>query len=104
MYAVIKTGGKQYLVKEGQEIKIEKLDKKPGDKVEFDALLVFDDKGEKVEIGKPKVEKAKISGKVLAEARARKVAVIKFKRKTRYKKHIGHRQWFTKIKIGQIIT
>lgn len=101
-YAVIKTGGKQYLVKEGQELKIEKLGLKPGDKVEFEALLVFDDKGGEVKVGRPRLEGAKVLAEVLEEGRGKKVSVIKFKRKVRYKKNVGHRQWFSRIRITNI--
>jgi large subunit ribosomal protein L21 len=102
MFAVIKTGGKQYLVKEGSVLKIEKLGKKPGEKLEFEAMLVFDDTGKEVKVGKPVVEGAKVSAEVLEEARGDKISVIKFKRKVRYKKNVGHRQWFTKVKIRKI--
>lgn len=102
MYAVIKSGGKQYLVKKGDEVKLEKLDKKAGVEVKFDALLVFDKDGKKVEVGKPKIDKVKVVGKVLEEGRSKKVSVIKYKRKTRYRKNVGHRQCFTKVKISSI--
>jgi len=103
MFAVIKTGGKQYLVKEGQEIKIEKLNKQPGEKVEFDTLLLFDEEGKEVKVGKPILQGVKVLGEVLEEKRGKKISVIKFKRKVRYKKKIGHRQWFTKVKISSIV-
>jgi len=103
MFAVIKTGGKQYLVKEGQEIKIEKLNKQPGEKVEFDTLLLFDEEGKEVKVGKPILQGVKVLGEVLEEKRGKKTSVIKFKRKVRYKKKIGHRQWFTKVKISSIV-
>ncbi len=102
MYAVIKTGGKQYLVGEGQELKIEKLGKQPGDKIEFEAMLVFDENGKEVKVGKPSVAGAKVSGKVLEEGKGKKVSVIKYKRKVRYKRNVGHRQWFTSVRIEKI--
>ena len=91
------------MVKEGQTLEIEKLGKKPGEKLEFEAMLTFDDTGKETKIGKPAVEGAKVSAEVLEEAKGDKVSVIKFKRKVRYKRNVGHRQWFTKIKINRIV-
>ena len=102
MYAVINTGGKQYLVQEGEELKIEKLLLKEGEKVEFDALLTFKEDGEDVKIGAPKVENAKVIAEVILQDRAKKISVIKFKSKSRYRRNVGHRQPFTKIKIEKI--
>lgn len=99
--AVIKTGGKQYKVKEGDTIKIEKIDKKAGSKVKFDTLLVATTDGKEVGIGKPDLGQ-KVSGEVVEQGRDKKIKVIKYKNKTRYKRNIGHRQSFTKIKITQI--
>ena len=97
--AVIKTGGKQYKVSEGQSLKIEKLVAKEGDKVVFDTLLIAD--GEKLNVGAPSLGD-KVEGKVLEQGRADKIAVIKFKNKTRYRKNVGHRQPFTKVEITAI--
>ncbi|NQU77640.1 50S ribosomal protein L21 [Candidatus Falkowbacteria bacterium] len=99
--AVIKTGGKQYKVKEKDIIKIEKIPGKAGDKVEFDQVLMIAD-GDNVEIGKPILEGKKVAGKILEQGRAKKVLVVKYKPKTRYKKRVGHRQSFTKIEVTQI--
>ena len=101
MIAVIETGGKQYLVKEGDVLKVEKLEKEPGEKVEFEALLKADEKGEKVEIGAPKLI-AKVTAEVMETGRAKKVEVVKYKAKSRYLKRYGHRQYFTSIKISSI--
>lgn len=99
--AVIKTGGKQYLVKPGQRVMVEKLDAKEGEKFTFDeVLLVSDDK--KIEIGTPLVKGAKVEARVLKQGRARKVIVFKYHSKTRYKKKMGHRQPFTEIEISDI--
>ncbi len=100
LIAVIKTGGKQYLVKEGDVLRIEKLDKKVGSKISFkDVLLCFDpQKKTGVEIGKP-VLKVKVEAKVLAVEKGKKVRVIKYKPKVRYHRNVGHRQWQTKVKI-----
>ena len=96
--AIIKTGGKQYKVKEKQTLKIEKLDKKEGDKVKFETLLVSDAEGKEVNLGKPSLG-AKVEGKVLEQGKTKKISVIKYKSKTRYKRNLGHRQSFTKVEI-----
>jgi large subunit ribosomal protein L21 len=103
MYAVIRTGGKQYKVKEGDILDVEKLEKKKGDSFEFDdVLLTFDDK-EKVNIGTPKVSKAKVKVKVLdPEHKAEKVIIVKYKPKKRYRKKTGHRQKYTRVEVEKI--
>jgi large subunit ribosomal protein L21 len=97
--AVIKTGGKQYKVTDGQLLKIEKLEKKQGDKVKFDTLLIADEKG--AQIGQPSLGE-KVEGEVVEQGRADKVSVVKFKNKTRYTRNVGHRQPFTRVKITSI--
>lgn len=97
--AVIKTGGKQYKVSAGQVLKIEKLEIEDGKNVKFDTLLIAD--GEKVEIGKPSLGE-KVEAKVLETGKAKKIAVVKFKNKTRYTRNVGHRQPFTKVEIAKI--
>ena len=99
--AVIKTGGKQYLVKEGEKIKIEKIEKKEGEEVEFKEVLFLEKDG-KIKIGKPLVEGAKVVGKVLKQGRSKKIIVFKYKPKTRYRKKKGHRQPFTEVLIEKI--
>ena len=99
--AIIKTGGKQYLVKKGDKIKIEKLAKKVGDIVKFDTLLNTDEKGSKIEIGKPLL-KTKVEGKVLEQDRDKKIKVVKYKSKTRYTRNIGHRQPYTLVQIEKV--
>ena len=101
MLAIIKTGGKQYLVAPGQKIKIEKLSKKEGSEVTFSEVLLLE-KGNKVEIGTPTVKGAKVIGKVLKQAKAKKVIIFKYKPKKRYKKKTGHRQPFTEVEISKI--
>lgn len=100
--AVIKTGGKQYAVREGETIKIEKLDQKEvkGGKVSFDQVLMVAE-GDKVEIGTP-VLKSTVSGELVEEGRDKKVTVIHYKAKSRYYKKAGHRQPFMKVKITKI--
>lgn len=99
--AIIKTGGKQYKVNEGQVLNVEKLAGNPGDKIEFnEVLLIADDKGE-AQIGQPKLDKA-VMAEVIEQGRADKIIVLKFKSKVRYRRKAGHRQPFTKVKIVKI--
>lgn len=100
-FAVIKTGGKQYLVTPGQKIKIEKLNKKIGDEVSFKEVLLME-KNNKVEIGEPKVAGAEVVGKVLSQRKGEKKIVFKYKSKTRYKVKKGHRQTYTEVEIKKI--
>ncbi len=101
MLAVIKTGGKQYIVTPGTKIKIEKLNKKEGQEVVFDRVLLLE-KNKKVEIGTPLVKGVKVTGKVLKQGKAKKVIIFKYKPKKRYKKKTGHRQPFTEVEITNI--
>tara|TARA_Y100000310_G_C20567966_1_gene756506 strand:+ start:672 stop:992 length:321 start_codon:yes stop_codon:yes gene_type:complete len=101
--AVIKTGGKQYIVRPGQRIKVEKLPKKEGGEVVFHEVLLLDD-GKKAEIGTPKVTGAKVKGKLLKQAKAKKVIVFKFKAKKREKTKKGHRQPYSEVEILSIET
>ncbi|MBI2048412.1 MAG: 50S ribosomal protein L21 [Parcubacteria group bacterium] len=99
--AVIKTGGKQYLVKEGDVLSVEKLEgKAEGAKVSFDEVLLVDDGATKV--GEPHVKGAKVAAEVLEADRGKKITVIKYKQKSRYFKKRGHRQPFTKVKITSV--
>ncbi len=101
MYAVIKTGGKQYKVSEGDVLKVEKLNAAPGDEIEIsDVLMVVD--GEDVQIGKPVVESASVKAKVIEQGRAKKVIVFKKKRRKGYKVKNGHRQPYTAIEIQAV--
>lgn len=97
--AIIRTGGKQYLVKENDKLKIEKLVAEPGSKVELETLLIAD--GDQVEIGEPALG-AKISATVSKQGHLRTVTGVKYKRKTREKTKFGHRQKFTEVLIGKI--
>jgi large subunit ribosomal protein L21 len=103
MLAVIKTGGKQYLVSPGQKIKIEKLEKKEGSEVSFSEVLLLE-KNKKVEIGAPKVSGAKVIGKVLGQGKGDKVIIFKYRAKKRYKVKKGHRQPYTEVEITGIET
>lgn len=100
MYAIIATGGKQYTVSEGDEIRVEKLGLNAGDTVTFDQVL-FVNNGSAV-IGDPTVKGATVTGSVVCEGKGKKVIVYKYKRKTGYHKKNGHRQLFTKVKIEKI--
>lgn len=103
MLAVIKTGGKQYLVSPGSKIKIEKLDKKEGAEVSFGDVLLLE-KNKKVEVGNPTLKGAKVTGKVLAQGKNKKVIVFKYKAKKREKTKKGHRQPYTLVEITKIVT
>ena len=99
--AVIKTGGKQYKVKKGDIIKIEKIDKKENSNIKFDCLLTATTDGKEVNIGKPELGK-KVEAKILEQGRDKKISVVKYKNKTRYLRNRGHRQAFTKIEVTAI--
>jgi large subunit ribosomal protein L21 len=101
MYAVIKTGGKQYRVKEGETLKIESLSAEIGQTIEFDqVLLIQSDKG--IQIGKPLVEGGKVAATMKTHGRHDKVHIIKFRRRKHYMKRQGHRQNYTEILITAI--
>ncbi len=99
--AVIATGGKQYKVKEGQVLKIEKIDKKEGSKIKFDTLMIASIDGKEVNLGKPSLG-SKVEGKIIEQGKNKKINVIKYKNKIRYKRNLGHRQPFTKVEITAI--
>lgn len=101
MYAVIATGGKQYRVHEGDQIKVEKLDEAPGEKVVFDRVLLLAD-GEDVSIGTPYVEGGEVTGEVQEHGKGKKIDIIKFKRRKHHMKRMGHRQRYTQVKITRI--
>lgn len=99
-FAVIKTGGKQYIVKEGDKLKVEKIRgvKEAGEKVTFDKVLMVDD-GKNTSIGTPYLDGAKVEAEVVKIGRADKITVIKYLQKSRYFKKNGHRQPFVEVKI-----
>lgn len=101
MLAVIKTGGKQYLVKEGDEIEIEKIEGEPGKKIYFEKVLLLEKNGE-VFLGQPYLEGVKVQGEILEQKKGKKIVVLKFKKKKRYRVKKGHRQLLTKVKIKKI--
>lgn len=101
MHAVIKTGGKQYRVKPGDILKVEKLDVEDGSQVEFDqVLMVSSDSG--VKIGAPLVAGAKVTASIVGHGRGKKIRIIKFKRRKHHLKRQGHRQSFTQVQITDI--
>ena len=101
MYAVVKTGGKQYRVSTGQTIEVEKLSGDPGHKIQLDEVLLLAD-GENVTVGRPLVEGASVEAEIQDQAKHRKVLVYKFRRRKRYRRKAGHRQPFTALKITAI--
>lgn len=100
-FAVIKTGGKQYKVAEGDKIRVEKLPKVESGEAVFDDVLMYVD-GSDIKIGTPKVEGVKVTAQIVREGRERKIIVFKYRAKKRYKKKAGHRQHFTEIQISKI--
>ena len=101
MYAVIVSGGKQHRVKEGETLKLEKLEVETGGSVEFDRVLLVAN-GDDVKVGAPVVEGAKVTAEVVSHGRHDKVNIIKFRRRKHHMKRQGHRQWFTQVKITGI--
>ncbi len=101
MYAVIKSGGKQYRVAPGDIVRVERVDKEPGSNIEFDQVLAVHNDQEVI-VGKPLVEGAKVVGTVVENAKAKKVIVFKYKRKKQYRVTRGHRQPYTAVKISEI--
>ena len=101
MYAVIKTGGKQYRVKEGDLVKLELLPGDVGSEIKFTDVLMLAD-GDKVTVGAPFIAKAAVNAEILEHARHKKVKIIKFRRRKHHMKQMGHRQHYTKVKITAI--
>ena len=101
MYAIIKTGGKQYRVQEGDMIRIEKIDGQSDEQIEFNEVLAVS-KDDKMAVGTPTIEGAKVIGKVVEQGKAKKIIVFKYKPKKDYRKKQGHRQPYTKVMIEKI--
>lgn len=102
MYAVVKTGGKQYRVQEGRPVKVDRLAGEPGDSVELGEVLLLAD-GDNVTVGAPTVSGARVIGTIREQGRDRKVVVFRYKAKTRARKKTGHRQHFTRVMIDDIL-
>jgi large subunit ribosomal protein L21 len=103
MYAVIKTGGKQYRVQSGEKLKVERIEAEVGSEVGLDQVLMVAD-GETLHVGRPLVEGAKVAATVLSHGRHDKVRIFKMRRRKHYQKHQGHRQNYTELQIGSITT
>ena len=101
MYAVIKTGGKQYRVTEGETLKVEKLDAEEGASVEFDQVLMIAD-GDRIQVGAPYVEGARVTATVKSQGRGPKLVIVKFRRRKHYRKTQGHRQSYTELRVSGI--
>jgi large subunit ribosomal protein L21 len=101
MYAVFKTGGKQYRASTGDVIKVEKIEAEKGATVELDQVLMVGE-GEDVKVGTPFLEGGKVTATVLDQGRGDKIKVIKFKRRKNYRRKMGHRQYFTQLEITGI--
>ena len=102
MYAIVQTGGKQYKVEAGDQVKVEKLKGEPGDKVDFEKVLAIGT-SEGINLGKPFVKDAAVTATIIRTARDRKIIVFKKKRRKAYDKRQGHRQWYTLLKIQGIV-
>ena len=103
MFAVIRTGGKQYLVSPGDKIKIEKLDIPEGKDITFKEVLLLE-KNKVLKVGTPLVKGAKVTAKILKQDRAKKVTILKYKAKKRYQVKKGHKQPFSEIEILKILS
>jgi large subunit ribosomal protein L21 len=101
MYAVIQTGGKQYKVEPGEELKVEKLEGKVGDEVLFDKVLLVSKEGN-LKVGQPVLKSAKVAARIIGHGRGPKIVVYKYKKRKGYRKKQGHRQDFTGVKIVDI--
>jgi large subunit ribosomal protein L21 len=101
MFAVFQSGGKQHRVSEGDVVKLEKIVAEPGEEVVFDKVLMVAN-GDEVSVGEPFVAGSQVTGEVMRTDRAKKIRIIKFKRRKDYMRRQGHRQWFTEVKITAI--
>ena len=101
MYAIVDSGGKQYKVREGEILRVEKLTGEVGDSVSFDKILMFSD-GDQVNIGTPLLEDVTVNGHIVEQGKAKKIIVFKYKRRKRYRRKQGHRQQFTAVKVDSI--
>jgi large subunit ribosomal protein L21 len=101
MYAVVNTGGKQYKVQQGEVLRIEKIPGEVGSPVTFDRVMMFSD-GETVNIGQPVLDDVAVEGHIVAQGKAKKILVFKYKKRKRYRRKQGHRQEFTAVQIDTI--
>ena len=103
MYAVVKTGGKQYRVSEGQTLEVEKLEGSPGDRINLNEVLLLSE-GDNVTVGRPLVDGASVEVEIVDHDKHRKVLVFKLRRRKRYRRKVGHRQPYTALKVTSINT
>lgn len=101
MYAVFKSGGKQYRVSKGQDVRIEQIYRIKGERIEFDKIMMIKN-GNEIKMGTPFIKGGKISAEVVGNGKNKKVMIVKFRRRKNYRKHHGHCQWFTEVKITGI--
>jgi large subunit ribosomal protein L21 len=101
MYAIVQTGGKQYKVQAGDQIKVEKLGAEPGDQINLDQVLAVAD-ADSITVGSPVIEDALVKATIVRTARDRKIIVFKKKRRHGFKKKQGHRQWYTLLRIDSV--
>jgi large subunit ribosomal protein L21 len=100
-YAIFKAAGQQFRAEEGRTIKVPLLDAEPGSKVTFDEVLLTSD-GKTIQTGTPKVKGAKVTAEVVRHGNARKIRIYRFARRSGYRRHAGHRQQFTEVKIADV--
>jgi large subunit ribosomal protein L21 len=101
VYAVFRTGGKQYRAQQGERVRVERLEAEVGDAINFDQVLLVGE-GASLKVGKPLLAGGKVEAKVIAQGRGDKIMIIKFKRRAHYKRVKGHRQAFTEVEITSI--
>ncbi len=101
MFAVIQTGGKQYLVSKGSKVQVEKLAGEKGEKIVFDKVL-FTAEGEKYKVGKPYIEGSAVEATIIKQGRGKKIEILKYKAKSKYRRKAGHRQSYTEVEITKI--
>lgn len=101
MYAVVESGGKQHRVIEGETLKVEKIDIATGETLTFDQVMMVGE-GDSVKIGAPYVDGSKVTAEIISHGRHKKVTIVKFRRRKHHRKQMGHRQWYTEIKITGI--
>ncbi len=101
MFAVVKTGGKQYRVSQGDKLRVESLDANEGDAIKLDQVLMVGE-GDKITTGAPAIDGASVSATVLSHGRGKKVDIVKFRRRKHYRREMGHRQNYTELEITNI--
>lgn len=102
MYAIVETGGKQYRMRPGDVLDVEKLQGEPDSEIQFDRILAVKD-GDTLKVGAPVVEGARVKARVLEHRRDRKVIIFKYKRRKGYRRKRGHRQWLTRVRVEEIL-